>query len=170
MTKFKPVEGFPDYLACSDGYIVNAHTGKVLKPNVHRITGYCHVDLHKTGEKQKTVTIHKVIATAFCVKENDKQEVNHIDGNKQNNSAENLEWVNHNENLRHAYESGLMPNNTTHKAVVATNIKTGEQMKFESIHSASKFLGISKGNICMACKGNRPYAGGFYWDYYEGDE
>lgn len=166
---FKQIDGYPRYAACDDGYIVNVETGNVLKPHIHPRTGYANVWLHRDGEKQRTFTVHSLIARAFCHKEHDGQEVNHIDGNKLNNRADNLEWVDHSENLRHAYESGLMPNNTVPKKVVATNIETGEQMVFDSIYSASKFLNISKGNICMCCKGNRPYAGGFYWDYAEGE-
>lgn len=154
-------------MVCSDGYVVNTDTGVVLKGAVHFKTGYVKVCIYSPEHMPKTVSLHRLVAQAFCDRTADKTEVNHIDGNKLNNSAENLEWVTRDENLLHAYNTGLMPNNTASKSVIATNIETGEQIEFPSIHSASKALNISKGNICMCCQGNRPYAGGFYWDYKE---
>lgn len=170
MTEYRPIEGHPMYLACSDGYVINAKTGLVLKGEVHKKTGYVKVQLSDESHKQKHYLLHRIIASAFCEKEPQKIEVNHIDGNKLNNRAENLEWVTRDENLRHAYENGLMPNCTVSRKVIAINIETGERAEFSSIYTASKLTGISKGNICMACKGDRPYAGGFYWQYKQEDE
>jgi hypothetical protein len=167
MTKFKKIEGYPNYMVCSDGYVVNTDTGIVLKGAAHFKTGYVKVCIYSPEHKPKTVSLHRLVAQAFCDRTADKTEVNHIDGNKLNNCAENLEWVTRDENLLHAYNTGLMPNKTASKTVIATNIETGEQIEFPSIYSASKALNISKGNICMCCQGNRPYAGGFYWEYKE---
>lgn len=154
-------------MVCSDGYVINTETGVVLKGRQHATTGYVNIYLYTPEHKAKTLLLHRVVANAFCERTAEQIEVNHIDGNKLNNCAENLEWVTRDENLLHAYNTGLMPNNTASKTVVGTNIETGEQIEFPSIYSASKALNISKGNICMCCQGNRPYAGGFYWDYKE---
>lgn len=154
-------------MVCSDGYVINTETGVVLKGRQHATTGYVNICLYTPEHKAKTLLLHRVVANAFCERTAEQIEVNHIDGNKLNNCAENLEWVTRDENLLHAYMTGLMPNKTVSKKVVATNIETGEQMVFPSIYSASKALNISKGNICMCCQGNRPCAGGFYWDYME---
>lgn len=169
MTKYMPIEGYPNYLACSDGYIINTVTGCVINGYPHKKTGYVKIWLYNTEHKNKCVLLHRMIALAFCEKEPQKNEVNHIDGNKLNNRADNLEWVTRDENLRHAYEHGLMPNCTVSRKVLAINIETGERAEFSSIYTASKLTGISKGNICMACKGDRPYAGGFYWQYKQED-
>ena len=168
MTRYRKIEGFPNYLACSDGYVVNSDTGAVIKGYLHKV-GYTKLTLYTQDHKPKHLFMHRVIASAFCEREADQNEVNHKDGNKRNNRAKNLEWVTRNENLRHAYENGLMPNKTVHRAVIATDIETGEETAFSSIHSASKITGISRGNICTACNGKRPYASGFYWRYKEGE-
>lgn len=169
MTEFRVIEGYPTYLACSDGYIVNSETGVVIKGTPHKKTGYAKVALYNKKHEKKFLLLHRVIATAFCEKDPRRNEVNHIDGDKLNNRSDNLEWVTRDENLEHAYKNGLMPNLTTSKKVLAINIETGERAEFSSIHTASKLTGISKGNICMACKGNRSYAGGFYWQYKNGE-
>lgn len=166
---FKKIEGYTNYLVCSDGYVVNADTGAVLKGCIHRRTGYTKIVLYSPDHKPHSALLHRVVAAAFCERTAEKTEVNHVDGNKQNNAAENLEWVTRDENLLHAYLTGLMPNRTTSRKIVAIDMQTGESKEYKSIHSASKQTGISRGNICMACKGNRPHAGGFYW-HYKGEE
>ena len=55
----------------------------------------------------KTFALHRLVAEAFCENPDDKNVVNHIDGNKLNNNACNLEWVTHSENHKHAYSLGL---------------------------------------------------------------
>jgi len=51
--------------------------------------------------------VHRVVAFAFLKHSNGKNEINHIDGNKHNNSASNLEWVSSKENKLHAISIGL---------------------------------------------------------------
>lgn len=162
---FKTIEGFEDYIVSNDGTIINAKTGQEIVGSVRK-NGYRSVILIRNGERHDKL-IHRLVAEAFCKKRNGAEEVNHIDGNKLNNSADNLEWVTRGENLKHAYEKGLMPNNTTPREVLATNIETGEQATFSSIYKAARFLNISQGNICMCCKGLRPNAGGYIWEYKE---
>lgn len=68
--------------------------------------GYVYVKLHKNG-KTKSFLVHRLVAQHFLMLPERKYEVNHKDGNKQNNRAGNLEWCNHRENVRHAYDTGL---------------------------------------------------------------
>lgn len=166
MEEFKPVKEFPKYLVSAEGFVINSDSGHVMEGSVKR-TGYKEVIFTDTDGRQYSRLLHRVVAEAFCKQELGKEEVNHINGDKLDNRAENLEWVTHGDNLKHAYETGLMPNDATPKAVTATNIETGEQMDFPSIYKAARFFNISQGNICMCCKGFRPYAGGYYWEYQE---
>ena len=55
----------------------------------------------------KNRTVHRLVAQAFIPNPNGLAEVNHKDGNKSNNSVENLEWVTSSENKKHAYNIGL---------------------------------------------------------------
>ena len=161
---FAKIKDFP-YLICSEGYVVSTESGIVMRPNLKK-SGYYEVSL-SNSDGHKSFLLHRLVAEYFIPKREGADEVNHKDGNKANNNASNLEWVTRNENLRHAYENGLREDDVSAKAVIATNIENGEEMEFSSIYKAARFFGISQGNICMCCKGMRPYASGFYWRYKE---
>ena len=164
MNNLKPVKGFENYLVSRDGYVLSLRSGTKLKP-ITRKTGYQEVNLY-SDRTSKYFLIHRLVAEAFCDKPySDDIEVNHIDGDKTNNAADNLEWVTHNENLKHAYEAGLRDQDVSARAIWCKNIETGEVVAFSSIYKAARFLGISQGNICMACQGKRPQAGGYKWRY-----
>lgn len=163
---FRPVEEFPWYLVSRDGYVINTESGHVMVGSVKK-TGYREVVLTDSDERPHYRLLHRIVAKAFCEPKDGADEVNHINGNKLDNRAENLEWVTRAENLQHAYETGLMPNNAVPKAVIATNMDTGEKMTFPSIYKAARFFNISQGNICVCCKGERPYANGYFWNYAE---
>lgn len=57
--------------------------------------------------KMVPYTLHRLVAEAFCEKKSDALEVNHINGIKNDNRAENLEWVTHSENCKHSFDIGL---------------------------------------------------------------
>jgi len=165
MAEYRTIEGYDAYLASSDGEIINKETGHKLVGGIKN-AGYLSVML-TNSEGHKHFSVHRIIASAFCHKPEGANEVNHINGDKLDNRAENLEWVTRAENLRHAYETGLMPNNAVPKPVIAKNMDTGEEITFPSIYKAARFFNISQGNICMCCKGERPYANGYFWKYVE---
>lgn len=68
--------------------------------------GYLQVDLWK-NHKCSVKRINRLVAIAFIPNPENKPEVNHIDGNKENNRIDNLEWVTGKENMRHAIKTGL---------------------------------------------------------------
>lgn len=76
---------------------------KILKPMTDRY-GYLRVDI--CGRHR---LIHQMVAETFIGKPIEKVCVNHIDGNKQNNNIENLEYCSWSRNNQHAYDSGLKP-------------------------------------------------------------
>jgi hypothetical protein len=88
---------------------VGAKVGYILKPGPHP-QGYRTVYLSLAPGVRKTVTVHKLVATAFLGPCPPGHEVNHKDGDKTNNRATNLEWVTHVANIQHAMAAGLMAN------------------------------------------------------------
>lgn len=57
---------------------------------------------------QGNYQVHRLVAKYFIPNPHNKKVVNHIDGNKQNNNMNNLEWVTHKENTQHAMQNGLI--------------------------------------------------------------
>ena len=93
------------YLANSEGFIYNEATDTLLQPFLNN-SGYEQVDLFVNTVKQR-VAVHRIIAICFVPNPENKPHVNHIDGNKRNNAASNLEWCTPSENAIHSYEAGL---------------------------------------------------------------
>ena len=76
--------------------------------------GYLFVGLRKNkGEKQKNISIHRLVLSSFNGFIENK-DVNHIDGNKQNNHLQNLEWVSRKENIKHAFDIGIVKKGLSH--------------------------------------------------------
>lgn len=99
--------------------------------------------------------IHRMVATAFCDNPNGYNEVNHIDGNKSNNQAINLEWCTKSYNGKHAYKLGL---HTVHgcygqkKPVAQIEITTNKIIALhESVEKAAKYVGLKNYCNISAC-------------------
>ena len=114
---WKDIKDYEDlYEISTEGFIRNKTTGRILKPdNFTRKRGRKQVYLRITLSKnniQKRYSISRLVASTFL--EGESEEVNHKDGDRLNNSLENLEWVTKEENLKHAMETGLIPRGEDH--------------------------------------------------------
>lgn len=97
------------YKVSSDGRIKNTETKKELSTNTIDRYWYCQICLsHKA--KKYVRTLHTLVARAFIPNPENKPQVNHKDGNKLNNNVSNLEWATNQENIIHAYKTGLHDN------------------------------------------------------------
>jgi hypothetical protein len=101
MEIWKTVESSPNYKISSIGSVRNTKTGKTLKVATNN-SGYKLVCLSNKDKKQ-TGYIHRLVAEAFIDTDLDTRVsvVNHIDGNKNNNTIENLEWTTYADNAYH---------------------------------------------------------------------
>lgn len=90
-----------DYEVTKKGEVINKHTGRQPKFQ-YNTKGYPRVII---GGKKYFV--HRLVAEKYIPNPENKPQVNHIDGNKENNCVENLEWVTSKENRKHAIITGL---------------------------------------------------------------
>ena len=87
--------------------------GKVHNPPVGS-NGYMTVCL-TVNNKSKTLSLHRLVAKHFVPNPDNMREVNHIDGNKTNNRADNLEWVSSSQNKLHGLKSKLYRSGEDHE-------------------------------------------------------
>lgn len=109
---WKPVAGFERHYSVSsmgrirrDEKCHASKPGRILKP-IRLKNGYLRAVLHAAGEKQQ-VSIHRAVCIAFHGPGTEGQQVNHLNGIKDDNRAENLAWCTPSENQRHAVATGL---------------------------------------------------------------
>lgn len=154
------------YLQYSNGIIYH-HKGRILKQSILKgrgdtldRKGYCVVNLRKLGTT-KVCCVHILVAQAFIPNVEDKPVVNHKDGNKRNNSVDNLEWVSFSDNNRHALRTGLRAprgNRIEQYTLSGTCI-----MSYKSSCEAERQTGISHLSISHCLNGRQKTAGGFIW-------
>ncbi len=134
---------------------------KILKP----IKGeYLKVGLSKEGI-QKTVTVHRLVASAFILNPNNYNYVNHIDENKYNNISSNLEWCTNKYNVNYGKRNEKVSKNQRKYRIIQKD-KTGKIIKVcDSIWDLTHSTSYRKDNISCCCRGKYKYAYGYKWEY-----
>ena len=153
------IENYPNYFVTKEGEVINVKTNKILKP-CFNTWGYQQVTLHNRI-KSKNIVIHRLVANAFISNFENKPQVNHIDGNKSNNSVSNLEWCTSSENVKHAYKIGLSNiSDKNKKAIKLANSKvvldTQTGIFYDSLTEAAIIFGITKSTLCRYLIGYIP--------------
>lgn len=106
MEEWRDIEGFKGLYQVSNlGRVKSLKKGIILSI-CDNGNGYKVVNL-KVNRIQHMKTVHRLVATAFIPNPENKKEINHKNGDKSNNSVENLEWCTRSENGKHAYRTGL---------------------------------------------------------------
>lgn len=163
----KKIIGFDNYLINEFGEIINIKTGRVLKIQKNK-KNYSIIQISINGF-QKTKFIHRLVYQNFKGVIPEKMEINHIDGDKDNNHISNLELTTHKENIEKAVEIGLIKtgeDSYNSRQVISINVLDESIVsKYGSIRLAEKHTGISSGNISQVCLGKRKTAGGYKWKY-----
>jgi len=97
---------FDKYVVGKDGAIVSKYNGRVLAVHVDK-KGYHRVNIHCEAGK-KTYLLHRVVALVHLPNPGNLPQINHLDGDKANNSVDNLEWTTGRENVAHSVRTGLV--------------------------------------------------------------
>ena len=145
------------YKISSDGYVIstkyNGKEGVVRQlKHSHDRDGYCIITLNHKGKKY-TRKIHRLVAEAFIPNPKGYPEVNHCDGDKDNNCDDNLEWCDTTANIHHALNNDLRYRINAEESIeeVCALLSTNDY----SISEISKITGVSKPTIRRIKNGKR---------------
>lgn len=124
----KDIKGYEGHYKINEkGEVFSFKNNRIrkLKPRTTH-DGYVWYNLCLNG-KHKTCRANRMVAEAFVPNPENKPTVNHIDGNKTNNNVENLEWATREEQMEHAYKSGLKK--PVRGTLQGNSVLTEEQVK-----------------------------------------
>jgi hypothetical protein len=178
MENWKNIKGYEGLYQVSDlgnikrvaGY--QAKNERILTP-VNNGNNYWSVNLSKNGKKVRFY-VHRIVADNFIFNTENKEEVNHIDGNRANNKLSNLEWVTRSENHKHRYDvlgqrgvnygkTGV--NNWNSKRVFKFDMNGNFLEEYPGVMEAMRITKIHESNIRTCIRGKSKSAGGFKWQY-----
>lgn len=157
---WKDVKGFPGYQVSNQGRVrshnkttyterhgIRRWKDRIIKQKSQRNGARC-ICLWADG-RGKTVLVHRLVAAAFCPGGGlySKLTVNHIDGDRSNNSAANLEWMTREENIKYGFDNSQYP---TMKCRLRDS--NGVEYSFRSISMACSFLQRYHGYINSKCR------------------
>lgn len=152
-------ENVKGYYISSLGRFKNSK-GIIMKDYKPHHSGYIYLRVNI-----QKYALHRLVAQTFIPNLENKPFVNHIDGNKVNNSVENLEWVTCSENNLHNHKVGLIKCYT--RKVGQYDLEMNEIGRFNSIKSAAEHNKMSLTSIKSVLYGTQKTGGGFIWKYLD---
>ena len=170
----KPIFCSNEYLVDSRGFIIGKN-GNPLKPSINH-KGYAIVNLMIDG-KRVGITVHTLVARAFCDGYSPDKQVNHKDGNKTKNNYENLEWITGKENTQHAINvlgyNQIGANNHMARAIIGINKDNNQKMyEFDCLMDAGRYFADDEKaakyvqhSLWRVLKGIRKSYKGCIWKY-----
>lgn len=164
--EWRDVVGFDGLYQISNfGKVKRKNKKHTLKPT--KKDGYDTVTLCVNG-KRRYLSVHRLVAQAFIPNPENKPCIDHKDGNRDNNNADNLRWCTVKENNSYPIvlqrKSGV--NSPCSIPIVCVELK---RIFFGSVEAA-KILSLSQSHITEAAKGKQKTAGGYHWRYATPEE
>ena len=135
--------------------------GRLVRSKASPRDGYVRFNYRSSSGKRNSMTLHRAVAQVFVPNPENKPEVNHKNGDKTDNRAENLEWVTASENQVHALRTGLRKlNDPAHsKKVGFFNPAGALVLEYPSMAEASRCLSISVHVLRHKRRSGKPLAG-----------
>ena len=171
---WKDIKGYDGYQISNLGRVWNIKTQRYLKGSKNH-GGHQSVYITANNGKSKREYIHRLVALNFIPNPNNYTQVNHKDENPQNNCVDNLEWCsakynnnygNHCKRVSENHADFRMGKHPQARAVECVELKK----IYSCAKEAGKELNIDNSDIGKACKGKLKTAGGYHWQYWEGND
>lgn len=154
MEIFETIREYPRYSISTYGQVICNYTRKTLKPS-KKPNGYMQINLFTNDGRRKKEYIHRLVAITFLKNPTGLPEVNHIDGVRDNNRLDNLEWVSRRENVR---KSAIV------KRIVVKR-KNGNQVGvYFCIQDACRDLGLTDSNVTACLIGKQKTHKGYIFE------
>lgn len=139
-TSWTAIPGYPGYEASPLGGVRNAKTKREIK------TAAKAKKYHMVTLSGKQIAAHRLVALTFIPNPDNLAFVNHKDGNKRNNCIDNLEWITHKDNVRHAVAMGRGGRDYMKNGVRVTH-PDGRQEFYDSTSKAEEAMGLCQGTV-----------------------
>lgn len=158
---WKPIVNYERYLISNFGRVRSIKGKNITLLNTSEDKdGYLKIRLTYGVRKRIKKSLHRLVAIAFIPNPNNYPTVNHIDGNKKNNSVNNLEWSSYSQNNQHAYDTGLKKRYGQHynaRKIAIYNVNTNAIYQYDCIINAINIFHISERSIYRYLDVNRLY-------------
>lgn len=163
--KWKPIVGFEKhYLVSDSGQVWSLYRHRALKPKIDRY-GYEVVALFSHGKSHHR-TVHRLVAQAFVPNPLNLPTVNHLNEDKTDNRAVNLEWMSVADNDNYGSRNEKMADAKC-RSPVEQVLSDGSTIRYKGVKDASRKTGINRCCIALCCKNIRKTAGGYRWRYID---
>ncbi|NLD31554.1 MAG: HNH endonuclease [Trichococcus flocculiformis] len=170
-----------NYSINEKGEVRNDRTNHIKKPTLNKRNGYLVLDLYQ-GNKREKVPVHRLVAEAFIPNPENKLTVDHIDGNRDNNSIGNLRWATYGEQNSRFDSIGVRSEKVTVTQYEEKRKKRGggheswlgviQVKSFDKISDVANHFDVTIGNISMMLDkgtiGKRGKMRGYKFEYAEG--
>lgn len=170
----KILNGFEELYQINNLGNIRNKKGNIIKSYPNK-QNYLRVSLRK-NDKQKTYLVHRLVALTFMPNPENKPQVNHINGIKDDNRIENLEWCTQSDNNKHAWEQGLKIVTKKHSNASKENGEKYRSIKINQYDLQGKYIKtwnsvreaertLKMYGISQCCKGKCKTIGGYIWKY-----